>query len=338
MITKALRTLIQGQNLDYKTAKDIMYMITQGDVEDSQIAAFLTALKMKGETTEEITAAAEVMKEKCIKTELPDCNTLDIVGTGGDMSDTFNISTASAFVAAASGIPIAKHGNRALTSKAGSIDVLEALGINVNKTPQQEKEIFNRINICFMQAQKHHPSMKYASKVRKELKFRTLFNILGPLTNPAGAKSQLFGVFDESLVNTLAKVISNLGVNNVLVVHGKDGIDEAALTSETIIAEHKNGIFSNYTIKPEDFNLKRCSKKDIEGGTPQENAQIIRDIFERRETGAKKDIVVLNSALAFYTYGKTSSIKEGIDLANSVIDSCKALAKLDDYIKITNEV
>ncbi len=233
---------------------------------------------------------------------------------------------------------IAKFGNRALTSKAGAIDVLEALGINVNKTPEEEKEIFNKLNICFMFAQNHHPSFKYAAEARKKLKIRTLFNILGPLTNPACANSQLFGVYDEKLTIPLCKVISNLGVNNVLVVHGKDGIDEAALTSETIIAEHKNGIFSNYTIKPEDFNLKRCSKKDIEGGTPQENAQIIRDIFERRETGAKKDIVVLNSALAFYTYGKTFSIKEGIDLANSVIDSCKALAKLDDYIKITNEV
>ena len=338
MITKALRTLIQGQNLDYKTAKDIMYMITQGDVEDSQIAAFLTALKMKGETTEEITAAAEVMKEKCIKTELPDCNTLDIVGTGGDMSDTFNISTASAFVAAASGIPIAKHGNRALTSKAGSIDVLEALGINVNKTPQQEKEIFNRINICFMQAQKHHPSMKYASKVRKELKFRTLFNILGPLTNPAGAKSQLFGVFDESLVNTLAKVISNLGVNNVLVVHGKDGLDEATVTDETVVSEGRNGKITDYKIKPEDFGLKRYTLADIKGGSAQDNAQIIRNIFEGKESGAKKDIIILNSALALYTFGKTTSIKEGVKLARIIIDSGLALDKLNKYITVSNEV
>lgn len=338
MITQALKKIISMKNLDSETTKKIMYDITEGRVSESEITAFLTAMKMKGETVEEITAAAQVVKEKCIKTRLGTTHTLDIVGTGGDMSNTFNISTTSAFIAAAGGVPVAKHGNRALTSKAGAIDVLEALGINVNKTPEEEKEIFNKLNICFMFAQNHHPSFKYAAEARKKLKIRTLFNILGPLTNPACANSQLFGVYDEKLTIPLCKVISNLGVNNVLVVHGKDGIDEAALTSETIIAEHKNGIFSNYTIKPEDFNLRRCSKKDIEGGTPQENAQIIRDIFERRETGAKKDIVVLNSALAFYTYGKTSSIKEGIDLANSVIDSCKALAKLDDYIKITNEV
>ncbi len=338
MITQALKEIISMKNLDYDTTKEIMYEITEGKVSDVEIAAFLTALKMKGETVEEITAAAQVVKEKCIKTRLGTTNTLDIVGTGGDMSNTFNISTAAAFVAAAGGVPVAKHGNRAVTGKAGAIDVLEALGINISKTPEEEKEIFNRLNICFLFAQNHHPSFKYAAKARKELKIRTLFNILGPLTNPACASSQLFGVYDEKLTVPLCKVISNLGVNNITVVHGKDGLDEATLTTETIIAEHKNGKFSNYTIKPEDFNLKRCAKKDLEGGIPHENAQIIKNIFAGKETGAKKDIIILNSALAFYTYGKTHSVKEGIDFAKYIIESGRALLKLNDYIKITNEV
>lgn len=338
MITDALQLLILNQDLTKEMTSAVMEEITQGKATEAQIASFLTALKMKGETVEEITAAALVMKEKCIKTELDTQNTLDIVGTGGDMTGTFNISTASAFVAAAGGIPIAKHGNRALTSKSGSIDVLEALGINVNKTPQEEKNIFNKLNLCFMFAPSHHPCMKWAASVRKELKFRTLFNILGPLTNPAGAKSQLFGVYDEKLVEPLAKVISNLGVNNVIVVHGKDGTDEATLADETIISECRNGEIKNYTISPEDFGLKRCNKEELTGGNAQENAQILLNIFNGTDTGAKRDIVILNSALAFYVYGKTASIQEGINFARNVIDSGLVLDKLNKYIAISNEV
>ncbi len=338
MIQEALNTLVTGRNLDYKTVKSVMNEITQGLVSNSQTAAFLTALKMKGETVEEITAAAEIMKEKCIKTELSENNTLDIVGTGGDMSNTFNISTASAFAAAAGGVPIAKHGNRAQSSKSGAADVLEALGININLSSESEKMIFNKLNICFLFAQNHHPAMKFAAQVRKELKFRTLFNILGPLTNPAGASSQLFGVYDEKLVNTLAQVISNLGVKNVLVVHGKDGIDEASVCSETIISEGRNAQITNYTIQPEDFGLRRYKKEDLQGGSPKENAQIILNIFSGKEQGAKKDIVVLNTALALYTYKKTSSIQQGIILAQNILESGMALDKLNKYIKISNEV
>lgn len=338
MITKVLKQLTKKENLTKETMYCVMNEITQGKTSDIEIAAFLTALKTKGETVDEITAAAEVMKSKCIKTDLGTTKTLDIVGTGGDMSNTFNISTASAFVAAAAGIPVAKHGNRALTSKSGAIDVLEALGINVNKTPESEQEIFNKLNLCFMFAQNHHPAMKYAANARKSLKFRTLFNILGPLTNPANASSQLFGVYDKNLTETLAKVISNLGVKNVIVVHGKDGIDEATLTDETYISEGRNGIIKNYTIKPEDFGLKRCQKSDIEGGSAAENAEIILNIFTGKEKGAKKEIVILNSALAIYTFGKTSTIQDGIILAGQLIESGMVKDKLDKYIKISNEV
>ncbi len=310
MIKEAIKLITDKQNLSGEMMKSVMEEITQGLACDEEIAEFLTRLREKKETVEEITAAARVMKEKCITTNLGTYNTLDIVGTGGDMCNTFNISTASAFVAAAGGVPIAKHGNRALTSKAGAVDVLEALGINVNKTPEKEKEIFKNLNLCFMFAQNHHPAMKYAANARKTVKTRTLFNILGPLTNPAGAKSQLFGVFDENLAETLAKVISNLGVENVLVVHGKDGIDEASITSETMIAESRNGKITVYTIKPEDFGIKRCLLCDIQGGDAKENAQIIKNIFSCKDKGAKRDIVILNSALGFYTFKKSASLSE----------------------------
>ncbi len=336
MIIEALRILTSGRNIDYAVTKEVMNEITTGKATEAQIAAFLTALKMKGETVEEITAAAEVMKEKCITIKLPE-DTLDVVGTGGDMSNTFNISTTTAFVAAAGGVPVAKHGNRASTSKSGAIDVLDALGININRTPEEEIKLFKRLNICFMYAQNHHPAMQYAVKVRKELSFRTLFNILGPLTNPAKAASQLFGVYEEKLVKPLCNVISNLGVKNVLVVFGKDGIDEASLSDETIIAEGRNGKINTYSITPEQFGLNRCKKSDIEGGDAKFNAQIIKDIFSGKINDAKKEIVILNSALAFYTYGKSLSIQEGVDFARKIIDSGAALKKLTDYIKFSNE-
>ncbi len=337
MINEALKILSTGENISYDLTKEVMSEITSGMATEAQIAAFLTALRIKGETVEEITASAEIMKEKCIKTNLSTNQTLDIVGTGGDMSNTFNISTASAFVVASAGVPIAKHGNRALTSKSGSIDVLEALGINVNKTPQQEKKLFNKLNLCFMFAQNHHPAMKYALNVRKQLKFRTLFNILGPLTNPACASSQLFGVFDGKLTEKLCRVILNLGVENVLVVHGKDGLDEATITDETIVSEGRNNEIKTYTIKPEDFGLKRYSLKELEGGTANDNAKIIRDIFNGKEQWAKKDIVVLNSALALYTFNKVSTINEAVWLAEKIISSGLAEDKLNQYIKLSNE-
>ncbi len=338
MINNAIQQLINGKNLSYELTKDVMCEITNGNVNDIQIAAFLTALKMKGETAEEIKAAAEVMKEKCLITRLSVNNTLDIVGTGGDMSNTFNISTACAFVLAAGDVPVTKHGNRALTSKSGSVDVLEALGINVDKTSEQEKQIFEKLNLCFMFAKNHHPAMKYASNARKNLPFRTLFNILGPLTNPACAKSQLFGVYDVNLVNKLARVISSLGVENGLVIYGKDGLDEASVSDETYVSEFRNGIITDYIIKPEEYGIKRAVKKDVEGGNSAYNAQIIRDIFSGKEIGAKKDIVVLNSALAFYAYKTVSNIRDGVFLSKDIIDKGLAMKKLNDYIKLSNEV
>lgn len=338
MIKDAITDLNNKINLDLKKMQSVMNEITEGRASDEDIASFLTALRNKGETVEEITAAAMVMREKCIKTDLGTKNKIDIVGTGGDMSNTFNISTTTFFVTAAAGVPVAKHGNRALTSKSGAADVLEALGININLSPEKEKEIFEKENICFMFARHHHPAMKYAANARKQLKFRTLFNILGPLTNPANAESQLFGVFDENLVKTLAQVISDLGAKNVLVIHGRDGLDEATVCTETVICEARNGKLSSYIIEPEDFGLKRSKLSEIQGGNSEDNAMIIKNIFNGKETGAKKDIVILNSALAFYTYGKTKSIKDGITLARNIIDSGLALDKLNRYIKVSNEV
>lgn len=337
MIIEALKILSEGKNISYELTKNVMYEITEGKATDAQIAAFLTALKIKGETVDEITAAAEVMKERCIKTDLNGHDCMDIVGTGGDGANTFNISTTVAFVSAAGGVPVAKHGNRALTSKSGAIDVLEACGINVNKTTDVERNIFEKLNICFMFAQNHHPAMKYALSVRKELKFRTLFNILGPLTNPASANYQLFGVYDGKAVNKLARVISNLGVENVLVIHGEDGLDEATVCDKTLISEGRNGIITDYYISPEDFGMKVYSPEEIKGGTPCENAQIIKNIFTCKEKGAKRDIVLLNSGLAFYTFKKTGTIKEGIKLASDIIDSGLAWDKFERYIKYTNE-
>ncbi len=337
MILETLKILSDNKNLDTEKVREVFKEITEGYIEDIQIAAFLTALKLKGETADEIAAAAEVMRTKCIRINLKSEKTLDIVGTGGDMRNTFNISTACAFVASAGGVPVAKHGNRALTSKSGSIDVLEALGINVNKTPEEEINIFNKLNICFMFAQNHHPAMKNVTKVRKSLPFRTIFNILGPLTNPAFASSMLFGVYDEKLVHLLCEAILKLGVQNVIVVHGHDGIDEASLIDYTVISEGRESKIKDYKITPEQFGLKRCTIADIAGGNAAENAQIIKDIFSLKENGAKRDIVILNTALAFYTYKKVNTIQEGIDYARYIINSKSALKKLEDYIKLSNE-
>jgi anthranilate phosphoribosyltransferase len=337
MIKEILKSLISKKDLSSLEMKSAMNEITSGKVSDIELAAFLTALNMKGMTVEEITSAAQVMKEKCLKINLDTTETLDIVGTGGDMANTFNISTTTAFIAAAGGVPVAKHGNRASTSKSGSIDVLEGLGISTDKTFEQEISLFKKLNLCFMFATKHHPAMKYASKVRKELPFRTLFNILGPLTNPAGATSQLFGVYDEKLVIPLCKVIANLGVKNVLVIHGNDGLDEATICEETMIAEYKNGKMREYSINPKQFGLNIYNKKDIEGGTPEYNAQIIRDIFSKKEQGGKREIILLNSALAFYTYGKVQTIQDGVDLAKKIIDNGFAEQKLLQYIELSKE-
>lgn len=290
---------------------------------------------MKGETVEEITASAAGMRAHCVRL-LHDMDVLEIVGTGGDGANTFNISTTSSLVISAAGIPVAKHGNRAASSKCGAADVLEALGVNITIAPEKSRELLEKIGICFLFAQNYHFAMKYVAPVRKELGIRTIFNILGPLANPAGANMELMGVYDESLVEPLAHVLANLGVKRALVVYGSDGLDEISLSAPTRVCEVKDGAFTSYEITPEQFGLTRCSKDDLVGGTPAENAQITRDILAGK-TGPKRDAVLMNAGAAIYMAGKAESIQAGIDLAKEMIDSGKATAQLEKFVELSNQ-
>jgi len=337
MIQQAIHEVLSGKNLDYETARATMAEMMDGTATAAQMGALLAAMRMKGETVEEITACASVMREKGLKIN-PVRNVIDIVGTGGDGTGTFNISTTSAFVAAAGGVPVAKHGNRGVSSKSGAADVLECLGINLNLTPKQSEEILNKSNICFMFAQIYHSSMKYAAPVRREMGVRTIFNILGPLSNPAGATMQLMGVYDAKLVEPLAMVLSNLGVVRGLVVNGSDGMDEVTLTGGTNVCEIRNGRLNQYEITPEQFGLKRCKPEELQGGTPEQNAQITLNILNGKETGAKRDVVILNSAMALYLGIDNCTVEQAIKLAADIIDSGRAAAKLDEFRRLTNEV
>ncbi len=336
MLTDAISKLINRQNLEFDEVKAVIEQITEGRATNAQIAAFLTALRMKGETVQEITAAAYVMKNKCIPLNINVSETIDIVGTGGDCRGTFNISTAAAFIAAGAGCHVAKHGNRSVSSKSGAADVLEALGANINLKPENCLEIFNKTGICFLFAQNHHPCMKYVAEVRHQIATRTLFNILGPLINPANTKMQLIGVYDEKLTEPIAKVLINLGIIRGMVLHGTDGLDEATITSETKISEIKSSEIKTYTIKPEDFGLKRASLSDIQGGTPDENAEIILNILSGKDKGAKLDIAILNAALALCITKKADSIRCGVELAKAAIDNGFALKKLNSFIELSN--
>lgn len=338
MIKNAIQTVINGKDLDFETAKVVMNAMMEGTATQAQMGALLTGLRMKGETIEEITACATVMREKGLKIN-PVRNVIDIVGTGGDGTNTFNISTTSAFVTAAGGIPVAKHGNRGVSSKSGAADVLECLGINLNLTPEQCEKLLKKSNMCFMFSQLYHTSMKYAAPVRKEMGVRTIFNILGPLANPAGATMQLMGVYDRKLVEPLAQVLSNLGVVRGLAVSGgSEGMDEVTLTGETYVCEIRNGELISYEITPEQFGFKRCRLEDLVGGSPVENAQITMDILTGKERGPKRDVVVLNSAMALYLGIDNCTVAECIKLAQDIIDSGKAAAKLEQFRKLTNEV
>lgn len=308
-----------------------------GTATQAQMGAFLAALSMKGETVDEITACAEVMRENGLKIN-PIRNVIDIVGTGGDGVGTFNISTTSAFVIAAGGVPVAKHGNRGVSSKSGAADVLESLGINLNLTPEHNEQILNESNICFMFAQMYHTSMKYAAPVRKEMGVRTIFNILGPLASPASAKMQLMGVYDAKLVEPLSKVLDNLGVIRGLVVNGSDGMDEITLTGPTSICEIRHGELTSYEITPEQFGFKSCALSDLVGGTPKENAMITLNILSGLEKGPKRDVVILNSAMALYLGIDDCSVIDCIKMAEEIIDSGKAAAKLEEFKRLTNEV
>ena len=335
MIKEAIFKAVMKQNLSAKESETVIDEIMSGQASQIQMAAFLTAMSIKKETIEEITGAATGMRKHCIKL-LNDMDILEIVGTGGDKSNSFNISTTSAFVVSATGIPVAKHGNRAASSKCGAADVLEALGAKITISSEKSRQILDKINFCFLFAQNYHIAMKYVAPVRKELGIRTIFNILGPLVNPAGANMQLLGVYDEDLIEPMAKVLSNLGVKSAMVVYGKDGLDEISASSLTKVCEVVNGNYKTYEIEPEQFSMKKCKKEDLLGGTPQENAKITIDILSGAK-GAKTDAVILNSAAAIHIAKPEISISNAVNIAKEVIDSKKALNQLEKYIKLSNE-
>lgn len=336
MIQKAIKTVMEGKDLDYDTAKSVMEEMMDGTATQAQMGSFLTAMRMKGESIEEITACAAVMREKGVKIK-PVRPVMDIVGTGGDEVGTFNISTTTAFVAAAGGVPVAKHGNRCVSSKSGAADVLEELGVKIDLTAEQNEAVLNRCGLCFMFAPVYHASMKFAAPVRKEIGARTIFNILGPLANPAGATMQLLGVYNPKLVEPLAQVLANLGVVRGLAVCG-DGLDEATLTGVNKVCEIRFGELTSYELTADDLGLPSCKLEDILGGTPTENALITRGILDGSITGPKRDTVVLNSALALYLGIDDVSIKDCIKLASDLIDSGAALRKLNEFAALTHEV
>ena len=336
MIKEAIIKLSKKQDLAYAEAEAVMDEIMSGQATPVQMSAYLTALALKGETIDEITASAAGMRAHCIKL-LHNLDVLEIVGTGGDGSNSFNISTTSSLVIAAGGVPVAKHGNRAASSKSGAADVLETLGVKITLTPERSAEILKKINICFLFAQNYHIAMKYVAPIRKELGIRTVFNILGPLSNPAGANMELMGVYDQSLVEPLAQVMANLGVNRGMVVYGQDSLDEISMCAPTSVCEIRDGKFTSYEITPEQFGYERCEKGALTGGTPAENAEITKAILKGEEKGPKRQAVCLNAGAALYIAGKAASIEEGVKLAESLIDSGAALKKLEEFIEETNK-
>lgn len=336
MIKEAIIKLSKKENLTYTEAEEVMNEIMEGKASDVQKSAYLTALSMKGETIDEITASAAGMRAHCIKL-LHDMDVLEIVGTGGDGANSFNISTTSSLVIAAAGIPVAKHGNRAASSKSGAADVLEALGVKIDVAPERSTQLLKDIQICFLFAQNYHIAMKYVGPIRKELGIRTVFNILGPLSNPAGANMELMGVYDESLVEPLARVMANLGVVRGMVVYGQDKLDEISMCAPTTVCEIKDGTFTSYEITPEQFGYERCEKGALTGGTSQENAQITLDIISGKEQGAKRNAVCLNAGAAIYLAGKADSIEAGVRKAEQIIDEGLALKKLEQFKEESNK-
>ena len=335
MIKEAILKLAKKEDLTYDEAEKVMDEIMRGEATPVQMSAYLTALSLKGETIDEITASASGMRAHCIKL-LHDMDVLEIVGTGGDGSNSFNISTTASMVISAGGVPVAKHGNRAASSKSGAADVLEALGVKITLTPERSAEILKKIGICFLFAQNYHIAMKYVAPIRKELGIRTVFNILGPLSNPAGANMELMGVYDEALVVPLAQVMANLGVTRGMVVFGQDKLDEISMSAPTTVCEIKDGTFTSYELTPEQFGYARCQKEELVGGTPAENAEITRKILSGNEKGAKRKAVCLNAGAALYIAGKAESMKAGVKMAEELIDSGAALTKLNQFIEESN--
>ena len=335
MIKEAISKIVKNQDLTESEMIEVMNEIMTGAASPGQIGAFITALRIKGETVDEITGAARVMREKATKIDVKGKKVVDTCGTGGDESMTFNISTAAAFVAAGAELIVAKHGNRSVSSRSGSADVLKALGVNIEAEVARVEECLKEIGIGFLFAPMLHGAMKYAAPVRREIGIRTIFNILGPLTNPAGARCQVIGVYDDSLTDILGKVLSNLGAEHAFVVRGEDGLDEITLTTETKVTELKEGKLRTYHIKPEDFGFRRCRPEDLKGGDPEMNADIIRSILKGKK-GPQQDVVVLNAAAAIVAGGMARSLEEGILAAVHSIDEGKALEKLNKLVEMTN--
>ena len=327
------KKVLEGKNLTIEEATRVMDWIMSGEASEAQIGSYLTALRMKGETIEEITGSAKGMREKCVKLK-GEGNLIDIVGTGGDCTNTFNVSTVASLIVAAAGVKVAKHGNRSVSSKCGSADVLEALGIKLDLTKEQNETVLKETNICFMFAPVYHSAMKYVAKTRRDLGIRTIFNILGPLANPAYANLQVMGVYDEALIEPMAKVLSNLGVKRAMVVHGDDGVDEVSISGQTKVCEVREGELTTYIINPETLGLSLAPLSEVVGGDAQENKAIALSIL-KGEKGPKRDMVVLNAGVALYTALEDQSLKECISLAEEMIDSGKALEKLEAFRNAT---
>lgn len=337
MIKEAIVKIVNKEDLTYDEAYAVMNEIMSGETTPTQNAAFLASLSTKSakaETIDEIAGCAAAMRDHATKVET-DMELFEIVGTGGDNSQSFNISTTAALVIAAGGMKVAKHGNRAASSKCGTADCQEALGINIEQSPDKCRELLEKAGMCFFFAQKYHSSMKYVGAIRKELGFRTVFNILGPLTNPGSPSLQLLGVYDEYLVEPLAQVLISLGVRRGMVVYGQDKLDEISLSAPTTVCEFRDGWFKTYTITPEQFGFERCKKEDLVGGTPEENAKITRDILNG-EKGHKRNAVLMNAGAAFYIGGKAETMEEGVKLAARLIDSGEALKTLEKVIEVSN--
>lgn len=339
MIKEAIIKIVNKEDLTYDEAHTVMLEIMRGETTPTQNAAFLAALSTKSakaETIDEISGCAEAMRSLATPVPHPGMEVLEIVGTGGDGAHTFNISTTSAFVIASAGVKVAKHGNRAASSLSGTADCLEALGVNINEDPDKALEMLEKTNFCFLFAQKYHSAMKYVGPIRKELGFRTVFNILGPLTNPAKPEIFLLGVYDEYLVEPLVKVLDSLGVKRALVVYGQEKLDEISACGPTTICELRDGYYRTSVIKPEDFGLVSGTKEELVGGTPEENAQITRDILAGKIQGTKRNAVLLNAGAALFVAGKADSIGDGVKLAGDLIDSGKASETLEKAIEVSN--
>lgn len=331
-----IELLAKGHSLTFDEMKSAMNMILEDRSTPVQTAAFLTALHMKGETIEEITGAAISLREHSETLEYKN-DSLEIVGTGGDISSSFTISVAAAIVAAAAGCKVAKHGNRAVVSKCGSADILEALGVNINCSAEESIEMLDKEGFCYLYAQKYHSAMKYVLPVRMEIGIRNLFDVLGPLTNPAFAKKHFLGVYDEELLKPMAQVLINLGVKKGMCVHGLDGVDEISVCAPTNVCELTDGRIESYTIKPEDFGYVSCGSCEVKTGNTEESAGMIRDVFSGKVTGANKNAVSMNAGAAIYIDGKAKTIAEGVAIASSLIESGKAMEQLDRIIEISHQ-